>query len=603
MGRWLTILIRSSRADRPAAGVPLLLALLMAAAAGGQEPPGRSQDGAADVLTRGPVHEAFAAPVVHDPQPGLVVPKEPPAAVEELPPDQKPSGQNVQWIAGYWSWDPSREDFIWISGVWREPPPGRQWVPGYWNRVEGGFQWIPGAWVPVGRSAGGAAAEPASEGQAAYLPAPPRTLEQGPNSPQPEGNVFWTPGCWSWQEGRYLWRPGFWAAVQPNWLWIPAHYVWTPGGFLFVEGYWDLPLATRGVLFAPVYFTQPVYLQPSYVFTPSLTIATPGLVANLFVIPSYQHYCFGDYYDRSFLSVGIVPWFSFTYVSGPARPVYYDPIFTFYASVNIRRDPGWVARVRQEYVVRRDNVAMRPPRTYIEQTRIVQRNVNITRNVTVLARPLAERTPEGGSRLERVSLENRRHWQDQGAELRRLREARSRQEAQAVGWRPNRPEPGERLARAEPSARPRPLRLPASPVAAPLHQHAEGPASAGRLPRPDHAAAGPPQRRLGDLHRDAPSPVDPRRPATPGPSASASRQQPADRPAVPRHSGTPGQAAPHDVPGAATIPRTSRPGQPSPPSGEASRLHAPPRYTHRQPPPAPRPLPRRGQNQQPRPKP
>ena len=60
--------------------------------------PGQDQD--VQVLTRGPVHEAFALPVVHDPKPGLTVPKQPPAPVEERPPDQKPAGQNVQWISG-----------------------------------------------------------------------------------------------------------------------------------------------------------------------------------------------------------------------------------------------------------------------------------------------------------------------------------------------------------------------------------------------------------------------------------------------------------------------------------------------------------------------
>ena len=42
------------------------------------------------VLTRGPVHEGFAETVTFDPEPGIVVPKAPPAAIEELPPDQKP---------------------------------------------------------------------------------------------------------------------------------------------------------------------------------------------------------------------------------------------------------------------------------------------------------------------------------------------------------------------------------------------------------------------------------------------------------------------------------------------------------------------------------
>ena len=90
------------------------------------------------VMTRGPVHEAFAAPVVHDPKAAPTIPKQPPAPIQEMPPDQKPAGQNVQWIPGYWSWDVSRNDFIWVSGIWREPPPNSQWVPGYWHQVDGG---------------------------------------------------------------------------------------------------------------------------------------------------------------------------------------------------------------------------------------------------------------------------------------------------------------------------------------------------------------------------------------------------------------------------------------------------------------------------------
>ena len=209
--------------------------------AAGPEP---TQNQDVQVLTRGPVHEAFALPVVNDPKPGLTVAKQPPAPVEEAPPDQKPAGQNVQWISGYWSWDASRDDFLWVSGVWREPPPGRQWVPGYWNQVEGGYQWVAGAWVPVSQAASGTQAQAAAQNQSAYVPAPPASLETGPNSPAPSANVFWSPGSWYWQDTRYVWRPGFWAAVQPSWVWIPPHYVWTPGGNLFVEGYWDLPLAS-----------------------------------------------------------------------------------------------------------------------------------------------------------------------------------------------------------------------------------------------------------------------------------------------------------------------------------------------------------------------
>src|SRR5262245_56865467 len=85
-------------------------------AQGGQAP-GEGQGAEADasggqVLTQGPVHEAFAAPVVHDPKASPVVAKQPPDAIQEMPPDQKPAGQNVQWIQGYWAWDTTRSDYL-----------------------------------------------------------------------------------------------------------------------------------------------------------------------------------------------------------------------------------------------------------------------------------------------------------------------------------------------------------------------------------------------------------------------------------------------------------------------------------------------------------
>src|SRR3989442_206677 len=99
-----------------------------------QAPDADDQPGV-QVLTQGPVQEAFAEPVVFDPKPGPVTPKQPPQAIEEMPPDQKPDSPDAQWIPGYWAWDDGRNDFLWVSGIWRVPPPGRQWVPGYWNQV------------------------------------------------------------------------------------------------------------------------------------------------------------------------------------------------------------------------------------------------------------------------------------------------------------------------------------------------------------------------------------------------------------------------------------------------------------------------------------
>ena len=117
-----------------------------------------------DVLTRGPVHEAFADTITFDPEPGIAVPKPPPDIIEEVPPDQRPEGTNVTWIPGYWAWDDERDDFLWVSGIWRNLPPGRQWVPGYWGEFADGYRWISGYW------------EDADASQVEYLPEPPAVL-------------------------------------------------------------------------------------------------------------------------------------------------------------------------------------------------------------------------------------------------------------------------------------------------------------------------------------------------------------------------------------------------------------------------------------------
>src|SRR5438067_9601137 len=78
-----------------------------------------------EVQTRGPVHEAFAQAFDPVQGPGPVVPNPPPPVIRELPPEERPQGDNVQWISGYWSWDAERNDFVWVSGTFRNAPPGR----------------------------------------------------------------------------------------------------------------------------------------------------------------------------------------------------------------------------------------------------------------------------------------------------------------------------------------------------------------------------------------------------------------------------------------------------------------------------------------------
>src|SRR5215471_14070347 len=55
-----------------------------------------------ELLTQGPVHEAFAKPVPTDPQAPLVISQQPPAVLQEVPPSEKPAGANIVWVPGYW---------------------------------------------------------------------------------------------------------------------------------------------------------------------------------------------------------------------------------------------------------------------------------------------------------------------------------------------------------------------------------------------------------------------------------------------------------------------------------------------------------------------
>jgi hypothetical protein len=331
----------------------------------------------ADVLAKGPVHEAFAT-TAEAPAPGPVVAKQPPEPVEELPPDQKPEGDNVQWIPGYWSWDEDAEQFVWISGCWRDTPPGRVWVPGSWREVQGGWQWVSGFWQEPSR-------DQPTQPEIQYLPEPPASLEVGPSAAAPDATSLYVPGSWVWR-GRYVWRPGVWVEYRTNWVWVPAHFRWTPLGFVFVEGYWDYALAERGVLFAPVAFTRPV--QRTFVYTPVYVVSEPAMLGALFVRRGHAHYYFGDYFDRRYAALGYSPWSgrvaggTFTPGFGTGRNWGYDPLWSYY-SVARRADRDWHTRVTDLYAGRYAGKVARPPVSLTQQNTVINKitNVNVT-NVT-----------------------------------------------------------------------------------------------------------------------------------------------------------------------------------------------------------------------------
>lgn len=339
--------------------------------------PPPSPDGV-EVLAQGPVHEAFAQPAIGEPEPGPIAPKEPPKLIDELPPDQRPVGDNVQWIAGYWSWDDDRKDYVWVSGLWRMAPAGRRWLPGHWQPIDKGWQWVAGFWAP----------EKVAEVQ--YLPAPPPTLEAGPSAAAPDDNSTYVPGLWTYQQTRYYWRPGFWVVNQPNWVWCPASYTWTPAGCIYNDGYWDHPFDQRGLLFAPVRF-GPGWGYGAY--TPSYVVGVDFLLGALFVRSAGRHYYFGDYFESRYATRGYQAWPDYRFGRNG-----YDPNYAYYRHRHAA-EPLWEPALHNLYRARAAGEVARPPHTLVQQVQVVNtlsgnksgnvtvnKNINLTntQNVTVL---------------------------------------------------------------------------------------------------------------------------------------------------------------------------------------------------------------------------
>src|SRR5262245_23313464 len=294
------------------------------------------------IETRGPIHEGFAQPYDLTPEPGPLVPKAPPPNLNEEPPDLRPPGDNIQFLPGYWAWDAERNEYLWVSGVLRDAPAGQQFTPGYWQQTNEGYRWVRGYWGP-------------GDQQPSYVPEPPATREVGPSLPAPDDNSFYVPGTWIYQDVSWLWRPGYWARIRPNRVWIAAHYQWTPAGFIFLDGYWDCPLEDRGLLFAPVCFTAPLWNDPGWCYRPSFVINLGGLFDCLWA--RHGGYYFGDYFGPAYARAGYRPWYG----------AHYDPLYGYERWHN-RGNPNWAGGLSQSYAARGAGRLAAPPRTYTAAT-------------------------------------------------------------------------------------------------------------------------------------------------------------------------------------------------------------------------------------------
>lgn len=366
------------------------------------------------VLNRGPLHEAFAEPVSMQLSIGLVAPEEPPPNIEEVPPENRPQGQEFAWIPGYWSWDVDRHGYIWVGACWRAAPPGMAWMPGYWFQAPHGWRWIAGFWAP------------AEAREIEYLPAPPMVTDMDPPRSAPSPDTIWIPPCMYWIRGQYLQRPGYWLAAQPDWVWTPSHYLWTPRGYVFAEGHWDYSLERRGVLFAPVSFETSDYRRLGYTYSPSIVINLGSPEISLFAYPRYGHYYFGDYYDESYLRIGIYPWFD-----GRRLHLWDDPVYEHNRWSHQQSDPRWEEHERSEYRRRHDDQALRPAWTYREQKARLAKLPESQRLALQVTQPFTVAVANRKSRLtfERTEADARPQLSRHATAVRTFRDQRKRWES------------------------------------------------------------------------------------------------------------------------------------------------------------------------------
>ncbi|MFO0841574.1 MAG: hypothetical protein U0797_04115 [Gemmataceae bacterium] len=196
-----------------------------------------------------------------------------------------------------------------------------------------------------------------------YTEAPPTSLEVGPNQPAPGDGSQWISGCWLPRDDRWFWRPGFWVGPRPGWVFTPPRHCWTPRGYLFVGGFWDRDLQTRGLPFAPVLFPPSLYAAPNFMYTPRHALNVGACLNSLWARPGWNYYAFGDYYGPAYGSLGFQPWFLF----GPRVGC---PLFGYYRQLNFWRNPNWASGLAATHQGRLNGTLPLPPRTFAAQAKL-----------------------------------------------------------------------------------------------------------------------------------------------------------------------------------------------------------------------------------------
>ena len=147
----------------------------------------------------------------------------------------------------------------------------------------------------------------------------------------------------------------------------------------------------------PIAFSQPIYAQPGFIYTPAYVVSEPAMFGALFVRRGYGGYYFGDYFGAPYSRLGFSAWCGtigpgggFAIGFGVGRSWGYDPLWSYY-SLAYRNNRPWFNGFNTLYAGRYNGTIAAPPRTLVQQNTVINKitNVNVknvTNNVTVVNR-------------------------------------------------------------------------------------------------------------------------------------------------------------------------------------------------------------------------
>jgi hypothetical protein len=157
------------------------------------------------------------------------------------------------------------------------------------------------------------------------------------------------------------------------------------------------------MLFAPVRVLRRSLAD--WVYVPQYVVRADFLMTALFVGPARHHYYFGDYFTEPYAKRGFVAWIDY-------RPTKfsYDPCYVYYRA-GYHGDSPWDRNLRELYRGRVSGEVPRPPRTFVEQERVVRgftadrtANVNVIKNINITkVQTMTALTPLAKVHEERVT--------------------------------------------------------------------------------------------------------------------------------------------------------------------------------------------------------